>query len=341
MNEYILTNEHCVEAKVIPYGGILTSLRVPDRNGNLANVVLGFNNLEDYQTRNPFFGAIIGRYGNRIGNGKFTLDGVQYTLPVNDGSNSLHGGSKGFDKQLWTVQDSTDNSVTLTYLSKDGEQRYPGNLSVTNVYTLTDDNELRIEYTATTDKPTVVNLTNHSYFNLCGNGAGSVYDHIVTINADTYTPVDDTLIPTGELAPVEGTPFDFRLPKLVGAGIRSAHPQIVKARGYDHNFVVNRSDDDSLALAARVYDPASGRVMEVLTTEIGLQFYTANFIDATLVGSSGGMYRQGDAFCMETQHFPDSPNKPAFPSTVLRPGETYHSMTVYKFSVDSALTSGN
>lgn len=336
MNEHILTNGHCLEAKVIAYGGILTSLRVPDRNGNLGNVVLGFNNLEDYQTRNPFFGAIIGRYGNRIGNAKFTLDGVQYTLPVNDGPNSLHGGAKGFDKQTWTVQDSTDNSVTLTYLSKDGEQGYPGNLSVKNVYTLTDNNELRIEYTATTDKPTVVNLTNHSYFNLCGNGAGSVYDHIVTINADRYTPVNDTLIPTGELAPVEGTPFDFRLPRLVGAGLRSAHPQIVRARGYDHNFVVNRSEGDSLALAARVYDPTSGRIMEVFTTEIGVQFYTANFIDATLVGSSGGMYRQGDAFCLETQHFPDSPNKPEFPSTVLRPGETYHSVTVYKFSTDTA-----
>jgi aldose 1-epimerase len=341
VNEYILNNAHGIEARIIAYGGIITSLRVPDRSGNFANVVLGFNSVEEYQTRNPYFGAIIGRYGNRIGGAKFTLDSVQYTLPVNNGPNSLHGGLKGFDKQTWTVQDSTSNSITLTYLSKDGEEGYPGNLSVKNVYTLIDNNELRIEYTATTDKPTVVNLTNHSYFNLAGNGAGSIYDHIVTINADRYTPVDDNLIPTGELAPVEGTPLDFRLPKRIGAGIRAAHPQLIKGRGYDHNFVLNLPDDHSLALAARVYDPASGRIMEVLTTEPGVQFYTSNFVDGTLVGSSGGMYRQGDAFCLETQHFPDSPNKPEFPSTVLRPGETYHSVTVYKFSVDIEQTVGN
>ncbi len=325
-----------MEARILDYGGIIASLRVPDRNGQLANVVLGFDNLADYQTKpHPYFGALIGRYGNRIGNARFTLDGVQYALPVNNGPNSLHGGVKGFDKQTWTVESATNTQVALTYLSKDGEEGYPGNLSVRVVYTLTADNELRIEYTATTDKPTIVNLTNHSYFNLSGSGSGPIYDHIMTINAHKFTAIDGTLIPTGELALVEGTPLDFRQPKRIGAGIRSGHPQMVLAHGYDHNFVLKRPDDGLVAFAARVYDPVSGRIMEVLTSEIGVQFYSGNFLDGTLVGRGGRTVRQSDALCLETQHFPDSPNKPEFPSTVLRPGETYRSTTVYKFAIDA------
>jgi aldose 1-epimerase len=299
--------------------------------------VLGFDKLEDYETRNPFFGALIGRYGNRIGNAKFTLDGEEYTLAANNGPNTLHGGAKGFDKVVWEaeeVQEGAEVGLKLSYMSPDGEEGYPGNLSVTVVYSLTDTNELRIDYTATTDKTTVVNLTHHSYFNLAGNGKASIYDQILTINADKYTPVDETLIPTGELAPVEGTPFDFRTPKLIGADIRSGHPQMVIGRGYDHNYVLNRSDSTSLELAARLYDPASGRIMDLLTTEPGVQFYSGNFLDGTLVGSSGGMYRQGDGLCLEPQHFPDSPNKPDFPSTTLKPGDTYSSTTLFKFLVD-------
>jgi len=331
VNEYTLANAHGMEAKIIPYGGIVTALSVPDRHGQLANVVLGFDNLDDYQTKNhPYFGALIGRYGNRIGNAGFTLDGMPYKLPVNNGPNSLHGGNAGFDKQTWTVDEASSSKLALSYLSKDGEEGYPGNLTTRVIYSVTNDNELRIDYTATTDKTTVVNLTNHSYFNL--SGSGSIYDHIVTINANTFTVIDDTLIPTSELARVEGTPFDFRQPKCIGTDIRSAHPQMVVAHGFDHNFVINRPADNSLVLAARVSDPASGRVMEVLTTEPGVQFYTGNFLDGTLVGSGGRTIRQSDALCLETQHFPDSPNKPDFPSTVLKPGETYQSTTVYKFS---------
>ncbi len=335
VDEYTLTNAGGVEIRIITYGGIVTSLRVPDREGSFDNVVLGFDNLGDYETKNPYFGAIIGRYGNRIANAKFTLDGTEYTLPANNGPNSLHGGDKGFDKVVWTAKEvpgDADVGLELTYESPDGEEGYPGSLSVTVVYTLTADNALQIDYTATTDKTTVVNLTHHSYFNLGGNGSGTIYDEILQINADHYTPVDATLIPTGELADVTGTPFDFRSPKTIGADIRSGDEQVVLGRGYDHNFVLNRADMTTLEKAAYLYDPATGRGMEVWTTEPGLQFYTGNFLDGTLVGSSGGMYRQGEGLCLETQHFPDSPNQPDFPSTTLNPGDTYQTTTVYKFT---------
>lgn len=334
VEEYTLTNANGMEVKLITYGGTITSIRVPDKDGNMENVVLGFDNLAEYETRSPFFGAIIGRYGNRIANATFTLEGETYTLAANNGVNSLHGGVLGYDNVVWaaeTVESDGAVGVSLTYLSPDGEEGYPGNLSITVVYTLTDADEIRIDYTATTDKATVVNLTNHSYFNLAGDGSGSIDDHLITINADAYTPVDATLIPTGELAPVEGTPFDLRQPTRIGDGIRSNDEQMVLGRGYDHNFVLNRGGD-GLELAATVSEPTSGRVMEVWTTEPGIQFYSGNFLDGTLIGPAGSMYRQGDGFCLETQHYPDSPNQPDFPSTVLQPGDTYQTTTVYKFS---------
>ncbi|MBI1282148.1 MAG: galactose-1-epimerase [Anaerolineaceae bacterium] len=337
VNEYTLTNSNGAEVKIITYGGIITSLRVPDRNGNLDNIVLGFNKLVDYETKNPYFGALIGRYGNRIANAKFALDGKDYTLAANNGSNSLHGGNKGFDKVVWEAKEVSGDAnvgLELSYLSSDGEEGYPGNLTVKVVYTLTADNAIKIDYTAATDKATVVNLTHHSYFNLGGNGSGPIYNEVLQVNADKYTPVDATLIPTGELADVTGTPFDFRNPKTIGSGIRSGDEQVVLGRGYDHNFVLNRADKTALEKAAYLYDPATGRGMEVWTTEPGLQFYTGNFLDGTLVGSSGGMYRQGEGLCLETQHFPDSPNHSAFPSTELKPGDTYQSTTIYKFVVD-------
>jgi aldose 1-epimerase len=331
VEEYTLTNAHGVEVRIITYGGIITSIRVPDRDGEVVNVVLGFTNLADYETRSPYFGCITGRYANRIAGGRFALDGQEYRLATNDGSNHLHGGTVGFDKQVWTPTVS-GNSLALHYLSPDGEEGYPGNLDVTVTYTLTDDNALRVDYHATTDKPTPVTLTNHSYFNLAG--SGDIHGHRLMINADHYTPTDATAIPTGEIAPVDGTPFDFRSPRLIGPGQRSSHPQIVYGRGYDHNFVLKRPDDSSLVLAARVSDPGSGRVMDVLTTEPAVQFYAGNFLDATLVGSNGGLYRQSDGLALETQHFPDSVNHSHFPPVVLRPGETYQSTTVFRFSTD-------
>jgi aldose 1-epimerase len=336
VSQYTLTNANKVEVKIITYGGIITSVRVPDRDGNMANVVLGFSNLDDYLTKSPYFGSITGRYANRIAKGKFTLDDKEYTLATNNAPNSLHGGVKGFDKQVWDAKDVTGNdgpSLELSRVSPDGEEGYPGNLTVKVTYTLTDDNELRMDYSATTDKTTVVNLTNHSYFNLAGNGSGPVYDQILMVDADKFTPVDETLIPTGELASVEGTPFDFRVPKPISAGIRSSDAQMILGRGYDHNFVLNRKDNTSMMLAARLYEPHSGRTLEVLTMEPGLQVYTGNFLDGTIVGSSGGMYRQGEGICLETQHFPDSPNQADFPSTVLKPGDTYSTSTIYKFTV--------
>lgn len=337
VDEFTLTNGNGVEVKVITYGGIMTSIKVPDRNGNLANVALGFSNLEQYETQNPYFGCITGRYANRIANATFELNGETYTLAANNGPNSLHGGNVGFDKVVWNaaeVESEDGVALELTYLSPDGEEGYPGNLSVTVVYTLTEANELRMDYTATTDKSTVVNLTNHSYFNLAGEGTGAIYDHVLTIHADGYTPVDDTLIPTGEIAPVEGTPFDFRTAKAIGPGQRSTHEQIVLGRGYDHNFVLNREDDTSMVLAAEVYEPESGRILEVWTTEPGIQFYAGNFLDGTLIGTSGHLYRQSDGFALETQHYPDSPNQPDFPTTVLNPDETYQTTTIYKFDTD-------
>lgn len=334
VDEYTLTNASGVIVKILTYGGIISAIHTPDRDGNLVNIALGFNNFADYEARNPYFGCITGRYANRIADGKFTLDGKSYQLAVNNGANHLHGGLEGFNKKVWAAREIREGDkvgIELSYRSADGEENYPGSLDVTVTYTLTD--ALHIDYRATTDQATVLNLTNHSLFNLAGEGAGSIHDHIMHINADRYTPVNDNLIPTGELVPVAGTPLDFRQPKAIAPGQRSNHPQIVGAHGYDHNFVINRPDlsDTSLALAARAYEPGSGRTLEVWTTEPGVQLYCGNFLDATLVGTSGRIYRQSDGFALETQHFPDSPNQPNFPTTVLRPGETYQSTTVLKF----------
>jgi len=330
---YTLRNSKGAEARIIDYGGLVISLKMPDRNGNFGDVVLGFDNLNDYMTKSPYFGALIGRYGNRIAKGKFTLDGTQYTLAVNNGPNSLHGGLKGFDKVFWNATpEETPNgpSLRLTYLSKDGEEGYPGNLNVTAVYTLTDDNSLRLDYTATTDKDTVLNLTHHSYFNLRGSGA--ILDHVVYINADKFTPVDSTLIPTGELKPVEGTPFDFRKPTTFGARIGQDDEQLKFGNGYDHNFVIN--NPGSIRLMARVSEPTTGRILEVYSAEPGLQVYSGNFLDGTLTGKGGWVYQFRDAFCMEPQGFPDSPNRPEFPSTKLKPGETYRHAVACGFSVE-------
>jgi aldose 1-epimerase len=332
VDEYTLTNANGVEVKFITYGGIITSIRVPDRRGQMANVNIGLSSLKNYETKNPYLGALIGRYGNRIAGGKFTLEGTEYSLAVNNGKAALHGGQKGFDKVIWNAQ-SAGSGIELSYLSPDGEEGYPGNLSTKVTYSLNDKNELRLDYTATTDKATVVNLTNHAYFNLAGEGSGTVENHIMTINADRFTPVNEDLIPTGELAPVDGTPLDFRLPRQIGGAIRSSWPQIVLARGYDHNFVINRANTTDLVFAARAYDPGSGRTMEVWTTEPGIQFYSGNFLDGTVLSAGGWLIRQGDGFCLETQHFPDSPNQPTFPTTVVKPGETYNSTTVFRFGV--------
>jgi aldose 1-epimerase len=326
---YTLKNANGIEARAITYGGIITSLKAPDRSGAVADIVLGFDSIDGYLKGHPFFGAIIGRYGNRIGRARFTLDGREYTLAANNGPNHLHGGLKGFDKVLWTAQPvSWRNAVTFSRTSPDGEEGYPGALNVQVTYQLTDKNELVVEYQATTDKATPVNLTQHSYFNLAGDGAGDILGHELMINADRYTPVDATLIPTGELAPVEGTPFDFRKPTAIGSRIDDAHPQIKNGRGYDHNWVLNGT---GLRLAARVYEPKSGRTLEVSTSEPGLQFYAGNFLDGTITGKSGHVYRHRSGLCLETQHYPDSPNKPEFPSTILKPGETYRSTTVFTF----------
>ena len=339
IEQFALRNSAGMEVKIITYGGIITSIRAPDRQDRFANVALGFESLEKYEAGHPYFGAITGRYANRIAAGRFTLDEREYRLPINDGSYSLHGGDKGFDKRVWQARELTEGlepGLELTYRSADGEEGYPGNLDVAVRYTLSDENALRIDYSATTDAPTIVNLTNHSYFNLLGEGEGTIYDHILTINADRYTPIDSNLIPTGELAAVAGTPLDFRNPKAIAAGLRSAHAQIALAQGYDHNFALNRESLSAgeLGFAAGVYEPRYGRRMEVCTTEPGMQFYSGNFLDSTLAGSSGRMYRQGDGLALETQHFPNSPNQPLFPSTVLRPGEQFESTTVYKFSTD-------
>jgi aldose 1-epimerase len=325
---YTLTNAKGSEVRIATYGGAVVSLKVPDRFGVMGDVVAGFDSLDGYLKPPPYFGAIIGRYGNRIGNARFSLNKMEYTLAKNDGENQLHGGVRGFDKRVWTARLLSPQSLELRYFSKDGEEGYPGNLSATITYTLTDGNELKIEYSATTDKDTVVNLTNHSYFNLAGEG--DILGHEVVINADRFTPVDKGLIPTGELRSVEGTPLDFRTAKTIGERIEQKDEQLMLGHGYDHNFVLNRSGS-GLELAAKVTDPKSGRVLEVLTTEPGLQFYTGNFLDGTLQGK-GRTYTRRSAFCMETQHFPDSPNQPSFPSTVLKPGQKYQTTTVYSFS---------
>ncbi len=324
-----------MEVAITNFGAIVVALKAPGRGGQFADVVLGFDSLDGYLKEHPYFGAIIGRYGNRIAKGRFKLNGVEYKLATNNGENHLHGGIKGFDKVVWAARDvSTPQApaLELRYTSKDGEEGYPGNLDVTVIYTLTEGNELRIDYSATTDKDTVVNLTNHSYFNLAGEGNGDILGHEMMINADAFTPVDAGLIPTGELKKVEGTPFDFRKPAAIGARINADDPQIRYGKGYDHNFVLNRKGG-GLELAARVAEPKSGRVMEVLTTEPGIQFYSGNFLDGSVKGKGGKAYQHRYGFCLETQHFPDSPNKPNFPSTVLKPGGKYQTTTVYRFSV--------
>ncbi len=334
---YVLTNKSSAEASITTYGGALVSLKVPDRNGKLADVVLGYDNADGYVADKNYFGALVGRYGNRIGHAQFVLDGKTYTLAKNNGENSLHGGSKGFNKALWTaktISTKDSQSLELSYLSKDGEEGFPGNLKVTVIYTLTDANALKIEYSATTDKKTVVNLTNHAYFNLAGQGSGDILGHLLTILADQFTPVDAGLIPTGELRDVMGTPFDFRKPTAIGARIDQADEQIKLGGGYDHNFVLRMPMDRGESLAARVVEPTSGRVMEVWTTEPGIQFYTGNFLDGKTPGKGGVGYPKHSAFCLETQHFPDSPNQPKFPSVVLIPGGRYHTVTTYKFSVE-------
>jgi aldose 1-epimerase len=323
---FTLTNTNDMEVKITNYGGIVTSIHTPDQDGNLDNVVLGFESLDKYLEGTPYFGAIIGRYGNRIEDGTFSIDGTEYELATNDGNNHLHGGEQGFDKVLWHAH-TADGALVLNYLSEDGEEGYPGNLKVTVTYTLTQDNALKIDYKANTDKATPVNLTNHSYFNLSGHPDSTILDHGLTINADQYTPVDDELIPTGELAEVEGTPFDFTNPHAIGERIDQ-----VKG-GYDHNWVLNRSEDNSLFHAATLYHSESGREMKVLTTEPGIQFYSGNFLDGSLEGPDGTPFVQHSALCLETQHFPNSPNEPDFPSTILDPNETYNTTTVYQFSV--------
>ncbi|MCI0498768.1 MAG: galactose mutarotase [Planctomycetales bacterium] len=331
---YTLTNANGLQAKITNYGGIIVSLLVPDRDGRLDDIVLGFDTLGDYELKSPYFGCIIGRYGNRIGNARFALDGVEYNLAANNDGNHLHGGMKGFDKVVWDAEpfkNPEGAGLKLRYISKDMEEGYPGNLDVTVTYTLTHKNELKIDYLAVTDKPTVCNLTNHSYFNLAGQGAGTNYDHQLMLNADSYTPIDKGLIPTGRILPVKGTPLDFTRSVPIGARIDADNEQIKYGLGYDHNWVLNKKGSE-MSLAARVYEPTTGRVMEVHTTEPGVQFYAGNFLDGTLAGKEGRVYKHRAAFCLETQHYPDSPNKPGFPSTVLRPGQTYKTTTLYRFS---------
>lgn len=333
---YTLRNARGAEARIITRGGVVQSLRMPDRNGKLDDIVLGYDDLTGYlNPKTPYFGALIGRYGNRIGGAKFTLEGQTYTLATNNGPNSLHGGVVGFDKVLWTVKDSGTKDggayLTLSYLSVDGEEGFPGNLQVQAQYTLTKDNALRLEFTATTDKPTIVNLTHHSYFNLAGAGKGDILGHVLYINADNTTPVDSGLITTGEIKPVDGGPFDFRKPTAIGARINDPDPVLQYGPGYDHNWVINKPLGQ-FGLMARVVEPTSGRVLEVSSDEPGLQFYAGNFLDGTLIGKGGVAYQKRTAFCLEPQHYPDSPNKPNFPSVELKPGETYHNVIEYKFS---------
>jgi aldose 1-epimerase len=330
---YTLSNKNGMQVAITNFGGIVVRIAVADRKGKAQDVVLGYDSLDGYLNDKAYLGAVIGRYGNRIAQGKFALDGATYTLARNNGENSLHGGTKGFNKAVWGAREVATKdgpSVELTYLSKDGEEGYPGNLSVKVVYTLTDGNELKIEYSATTDKKTVLNLTNHSYFNLNPSGS-DILQHVLMIHADRFTPVDSGMIPTGELRSVAGTPFDFRKPTAIGARIEQDNEQLKLGRGYDHNFVLNRKSK-GVELAARVVEPTTGRVLEVLTDQPGVQFYTGNFLDGSARGKGGTEYARRSAFCLETQHFPDSPNHPKFPTTELKPGEKYDSTTIYRFS---------
>ncbi len=332
--EYQMENRNGMRVSILNYGGIVQSIWVPDRDGELGDVALGFDELEAYLAKSPYFGCITGRYANRIAKGKFTLDGKTYTLATNNDVNHLHGGDKGFDKRVWNAKYTSPQSVELTYTSPDGDQGYPGTLTTKVTYTLTDDNALRIDYEATTSKPTVLNLTNHTYFNLSGAGRGTILDHVLTLNADRFNPTDATNIPTGELRSVAGTPFDFRQPTAIGQRIGMANEQLKVGQGYDHNYILKDSRDGTLEnKIARVVDPKSGRVLEVSTTEPGLQLYTGNFLDG-MEGKYGLHYPRRGAFCLEAQTFPDSPNQTSFPSPTLRPGETYKQTTIYHFSVE-------
>jgi len=331
---YRLTNAQGMRVDITNYGAIVVRLFAPDRHGQLDDIVLGYDTLEEYLKDTPYFGAIVGRYGNRIAKGRFTVDGVQYKLATNNNGNHLHGGRKGFDKVVWDaepVRKPDAVGLKLTYLSRDGEEGYPGNLRCTVTYWLTGDNELAIEYEATTDKATPVNLTHHGYWALAGQGVRDILDHELMLNADRFTPVDAGLIPTGELRPVSRTPMDFTKPTRIGARIDEDDEQLRHGKGYDHNWVLNKEKPGEMSLAARVYEPTSGRIMEVYTTEPGIQFYAGNFLDGSNVGKGGRVYNHRFGFCLETQHFPDSPNHPNFPSTILRPGERYHTKTVYRF----------
>jgi aldose 1-epimerase len=330
---YTLKNSHGVEVRAMNYGGIIQSIRVPDRDGKFADVVLGHDTAEGYIPNPPYIGAVVGRYANRIANGTFTLDGKTYALPKNDGPNTLHGGTtRTFDKVMWESQPLKDkNGVMFEYVSKDGEEGFPGNLKVRVTYVLTDSNELVIDYEATTDKATPINVSQHSYFNLKGEGNGDILDHEILINADRFTPVDKNLIPTGELQSVKGTPFDFTKSTRIGSRIEDNYEQLTLGHGYDHNFVLNRKGA-GMTLAARVYEPTTGRVLEVSTTQPAVQFYTGNFLDGSVTGKSGHVYKRRNGLCLETQHYPDSPNHPDFPNTILKPGEKFHQTTAFKFS---------
>jgi len=333
---FTLTNPAGIEVRAISYGGIILSLKTPDRNGVPGDIVLGYDDLAGYLRETPYFGAIIGRYGNRIANGRFTLDGETHTLAQNNGPNHLHGGMVGFDKVVWAAEPfagDTAVGIVFTYTSPDGEEGYPGTLTARVTYTLTDGGALIFDYQATTNRPTPVNLTQHSYFNLAGDGSGDILGHELLIPASAYTPVDSTLIPTGEVAPVEGTPFDFRAPTAIGARIGADDPQLRFGGGYDHNFALDRPAE-GMAHAARVREPRSGRTLDIWTTEPGIQFYSGNFLDGTITGKGGHVYNHRNGFCLETQHYPDSPNQPGFPSTILRPGEEYTSRTMLVFGVE-------
>jgi aldose 1-epimerase len=332
---FTLTNAGGLEVRAMTYGGIIVSLKTNDRAGKLADIVLGYDDLDGYVKKNPFFGTIVGRYGNRIAKGRFTIDGKTYTLATNNGPNHLHGGVRGFDKVVWKAepfQKADAAGVVFSHTSPDGNEGYPGTLTARVTYTLTNKDELRVDYHATTDKPTHVNLTQHTYFNLAGDGTRDILGHELTIAADRFTPVDATLIPSGELAPVEGTPFDFRKPMAIGARLNADHEQIRNGKGYDHNFVLNRTGSGPVP-AVHVVEPTTGRTLHVSTTEPGVQFYTGNFLDGSIKGKAGHVYKQRYGFCLETQHFPDTPNKPQFPSTLLRPGQEYRSTTVFAFGV--------
>ncbi len=329
VHRYVMKNKNGLEVHVINYGAIITHLKTPDASGKLEDIVLGYDQLQGYLNSSPYFGAIVGRYGNRIAKGKFTLDGTTYSLAENNNGQHLHGGLKGFDKVYWNIEPVSPTKLKLTYRSKDMEEGYPGNLDVTVHYTLTEDNALEIDYEATTDKKTVVNLTQHSYFNLTGNAKRDILDHVLTIYADRYVPVDKSLIPVGDLKPVKGTPFDFTNPTPVGQRINDDHEQLKLGGGYDHCWVLN--GQDSLKTAASLHDPSSGRYIEVLTTEPGIQFYSGNFLDGTITGKGGVTYTHRYGLCLETEHFPDSPNRPEYPSVELSPGQVYKTTTIYRF----------